>query len=335
MTQYHYIHSGIPYGPVSSLRLVQLVNQGILAPTDRCWAEGMTGWTSISQLPRDPRATAPVRPPAVVRTPAPYPGVSVQRPRPLELSPVQEPLLLAPHGDRRPAVSSAGALPAPSPSPPRVHVPASAPVPASTSAPAPAPARHPTSLVQARSEPRGASGRTGGSRWIIRRVAARLCDIAISGVLPGGVLATLALYGFIPGLVAAETAIVGTLASWLVLYVLYDTLFLHRSGTTPGKRLLGLRLSGRRALQESFSLCLLRTLTWLGGGLLAGLGWFRCLIDPRGIGFHDRVSGTRVLADVAPSRDQPRSGGASAVRRAPRPQALPGMVTGTLAGRPV
>jgi hypothetical protein len=81
MVEWYWMKHGQKHGPVSTKLLKQLANAGHLAPTDKIWREGLSGWVSASKAnglefgqasrnSKDGTRTPSTRPAEPVREPA-------------------------------------------------------------------------------------------------------------------------------------------------------------------------------------------------------------------------------------------------------------------------
>jgi len=123
------------------------------------------------------------------------------------------------------------------------------------------------------------------------RVLALIIDVAvgIGLTLPGmivSVVLNMGLIGFVLQLLGAVAAIAHFLVGWL------------KYGKTAGKHVLGLRISMLDSPQQTGlepKVAVLRLMGGLVGAATCGLLFLTVLFDPDGRGFHDKISGTKVV----------------------------------------
>jgi uncharacterized RDD family membrane protein YckC len=88
------------------------------------------------------------------------------------------------------------------------------------------------------------------------------------------------------------------LASFLALLdIAYLVTFTAASGRTIGKTFVGLRVVGEETGYVPFGHAVVRAVVCLLSALPAGLGFLPILLDPERRAWHDRLAGTRVVAD--------------------------------------
>ena len=88
----------------------------------------------------------------------------------------------------------------------------------------------------------------------------------------------------------------------LLVAIIYFGGFWVHGGQTPGMRAWRLTLTTPAGQGVSWKQALLRLLAAVLSSLPAGLGWLWMLIDPQGLTWHDRMSGTRVSSRLGNSR---------------------------------
>lgn len=94
---------------------------------------------------------------------------------------------------------------------------------------------------------------------------------------------------------------------WAATLILFYCWFWHGSGQTIGMKTWKIRLTNARDSDSSvqkgvpWHQCLLRSVIAAPCVLLAGIGYWYALIDPRKRCLHDRLSGTHVVYDGADS----------------------------------
>jgi uncharacterized RDD family membrane protein YckC len=87
-----------------------------------------------------------------------------------------------------------------------------------------------------------------------------------------------------------ETLVVVTVVVWMI----YDFLFLVYTGSTPGLRAARLRLAKFDGQPIDRRLRRCRVLTSFLSAFSAGLGYAWCLLDEKGLCWHDRITRTYV-----------------------------------------
>lgn len=124
-----------------------------------------------------------------------------------------------------------------------------------------------------------------------RRLGAMLYDgLLVLALLFLGSLPFIALEG-------GESVAPGTLVYQLtMLAIIYGffTWFWSRHGRTLGMQSWGLRIEDEHGRKPSLARCTLRFFGALLSWLPAGLGFLWQVVDPRGLSWHDRLSGTRI-----------------------------------------
>jgi uncharacterized RDD family membrane protein YckC len=128
--------------------------------------------------------------------------------------------------------------------------------------------------------------------------AAALTRRLLAGVLDALVLATaLAAFGAIFLWVngqrpAVPVAIAAGAIVWAGLWAAYEFLFLVYTGSTPGLRLAGLRLTGFDGSPVTRSRRRWRVLASYLSALSLGLGYLWCILDEDGLSWHYRMTRT-------------------------------------------
>ena len=102
--------------------------------------------------------------------------------------------------------------------------------------------------------------------------------------------------GWLLEVLAADPAALARRASPLLLMgALYFILFWSLSGSTPGGRMLGVRVVASNGAPPSWLRAGLRVAADLLGLLAGALGWLWALFDLERRTFHDKVAGTWVV----------------------------------------
>jgi len=127
-----------------------------------------------------------------------------------------------------------------------------------------------------------------------RRLLAHLLDLLVFAALifPPVFVWTLAEVGFFSGMAVGVRALEITVA---LLYLLYFVSLWRLTGTSPGKRLMGLRVVGPDGGHPSLIRAFVRWTTMAILGIPLGLTWWPVLLRQDRRAIHDRLAGTRVV----------------------------------------
>lgn len=146
---------------------------------------------------------------------------------------------------------------------------------------------------------------------VFRRTAAGLVDLALlfvtAGLLNWGLLAMLdppPLLGNATGLGAlmalleiSPLTVLQRITPALIMSGLYFGLFWTAVGRTPGQRLLGLRVVGRRGGPPSPLWAAVRVVAKFVAAVPALLGWIWVVFDREKRAWHDHLAGTYVITE--------------------------------------
>ena len=129
-----------------------------------------------------------------------------------------------------------------------------------------------------------------------RRLGAYVLDLLIP-IVTLGVLVLVGVFGAATGPDAAAGAAASSVQVLQVLFLAYlvTALVLFSRGTTPGKKLLGLRVINEDGTPARFMTMLLRE--WVGkllSGMVVGVGFLWILFDKDNQGWHDKLMSTYV-----------------------------------------
>jgi len=123
-----------------------------------------------------------------------------------------------------------------------------------------------------------------------RRIfAAALDGVVIAVAATTFAIISLHMTGALP---RSRTALLFAMALPLLLWAMYQYLFLVHAAATPGMRIAALRLRTFDDLPARRSLRRWRALAMMLSGLALGLGFFWAAIDEYGLCWHDRISHT-------------------------------------------
>lgn len=148
-----------------------------------------------------------------------------------------------------------------------------------------------------------ASGAAATSKWHYAgfwiRVVARVIDGVMLGVAQACIaLAFFGTFGaqFVPSVTRSAT--IGTrLGFQFISYsvvIVYEAVFLHFQGATPGKMALGLKVVRSNGAPLGWGVSIGRYFMYLVSGLILGIGYFMAGFDDEKRTLHDRVCDTRV-----------------------------------------
>jgi uncharacterized RDD family membrane protein YckC len=84
----------------------------------------------------------------------------------------------------------------------------------------------------------------------------------------------------------------------VLLWAVYEFLFVVYTGSTPGLRAARLRLAGFDGSRPNRHLRRWRVLTSFLSAFSAGLGYLWCLLDQDGLCWHDRITRTHVQSNT-------------------------------------
>ena len=94
----------------------------------------------------------------------------------------------------------------------------------------------------------------------------------------------------------------GSIASLdILIKLIYYTLFLGKTGQTPGKKLFGLRVIRTDGAPVTHSQALIRTIGYYINMLTLEIGFLWVAVDRRKQGLHDKIAGTLEIRDGARS----------------------------------
>lgn len=118
----------------------------------------------------------------------------------------------------------------------------------------------------------------------------------VIGTVVGSVLAPSIQVRTFEELRAAQTnlAIVGVFIGFAV-YFLYLTYFWTRSGQTPGKRMMGIRVIHQDGRLLTTREAIIRALGYYANAFVFGLGFLMILFDVKKQGWHDKMAGSFVV----------------------------------------
>lgn len=115
-----------------------------------------------------------------------------------------------------------------------------------------------------------------------------------------GAVATVWVWGGPLNRSITDSALVGIGASWVGLSVLWQFAG-NMAGGTPGKQIMGLRVTTADGAAPGFLRALARALGWLLSTPLANFGFLLALFHPKTRALHDLLAGTYVV-EVGPRR---------------------------------
>lgn len=126
-------------------------------------------------------------------------------------------------------------------------------------------------------------------RVLIRLLAATIDAIII---LAGAALFGSAAYRLMPNLTPTKSLIAGAAAVGVLLWAVYEYLFLVYGGRTPGMRLAKIRIATFKGRAPDFRRRQLRVLGLYLSVLSLGMGVLWCFVDVDSLCWHDRISQT-------------------------------------------
>lgn len=137
---------------------------------------------------------------------------------------------------------------------------------------------------------RGDDALPGAPASIGRRVLAALVDGAVLGAAMAGFAAIFFRLTQVRGPLLLLLTTFGSVA--IVLWMSYTFLLLVYTGSTPGLRVAGLRLSGFNGKPINRRLRRWRALAAFLSAFSVGLGYIWCFLDQDGLCWHDRITRT-------------------------------------------
>ena len=137
---------------------------------------------------------------------------------------------------------------------------------------------------------RGDDALPGAPASIGRRVLAALVDGAVVGAAMAGFATIFSRLTQVRGPLLLLLTTFGSVA--IVLWMAYTFLLLVYTGSTPGLRAAGLRLSGFNGKPVNRRLRRWRVLASFLSALSVGLGYIWCFLDQDGLCWHDRITRT-------------------------------------------
>jgi uncharacterized RDD family membrane protein YckC len=137
---------------------------------------------------------------------------------------------------------------------------------------------------------RGDDALPGAPASIGRRVLAALVDGAVVGTAVGGFATIFSRLTQVRGPLLLLLTTFGSVA--IALWMAYTFLILVYTGSTPGLRAAGLRLSGFNGKPVNRRLRRWRALASFLSALSVGLGYIWCALDQDGLCWHDRITRT-------------------------------------------
>ena len=134
------------------------------------------------------------------------------------------------------------------------------------------------------------AGRVGESATLSRRIFAATLDGLLVAIATA-VFATIFLHiaGTLP---RSRMALLMAAALPVLLWAMYQYLFLVHAAATPGMRVAGLRVRTFDNLPARRSLRRWRAIAMMVSGLALGLGFLWAWIDECGLCWHDRITRT-------------------------------------------
>ena len=137
---------------------------------------------------------------------------------------------------------------------------------------------------------RGDDALPGAPASIGRRVLAALVDSAVLGAAMAGFAAIFFRLTQVRGPLLLLLTTFGAVA--IVLWMSYTFLLLVYTGSTPGLRATGVRLSGFNGKPLNRRLRRWRALAAFLSAFSVGLGYIWCFLDQDGLCWHDRITRT-------------------------------------------
>jgi uncharacterized RDD family membrane protein YckC len=130
----------------------------------------------------------------------------------------------------------------------------------------------------------------------LRRLVAYIIDMVIVGI-PNGIIQAIFLGGAQSGDTSGGATVMALIGSVLILVwsLGYLIFFWTRSGQTPGKKIMGVKVVSTDGELIGVGKAILRIIGYAISGIVFYLGFLWIIFDGNKQGWHDKIAGTYVI----------------------------------------